>query len=103
MIKLRRSRVQQLKINQGMRGRVLFQVHQNLEAYLSACQLGITLASLGLGWVGEPAFAHILEPFFRWAGIHSAEAIKLISFTIAFSLISFLHIVVGELMPKTMA
>jgi CBS domain containing-hemolysin-like protein len=103
MVKLRHSRVQQLKEKQGMAGRVLFQVHQELEAYLSACQLGITLASLGLGWVGEPAFAHLCEPFFRWAGIHSPETIKVTSFAVAFTLISFLHIVVGELMPKTMA
>lgn len=103
MVKLRESRVQSMKKNYGVRGRVLFQVHKSLEAYLSACQLGITLASLGLGWVGEPAFAHLLEPVFKLVNFQSVELIKLISFGAAFSIISFLHIVVGELMPKTMA
>lgn len=103
MVKLRDSRVQSIKDNYGVRGSVLFQVHKHLEAYLSACQLGITLASLGLGWVGEPAFAHILEPVLKLMTIKSPELIKVISFGVAFSIISFLHIVVGELMPKTMA
>jgi len=103
MVKLRESRVQSMKENYGLSGRVLFRVHKNLETYLSACQLGITLASLGLGWVGEPAFAHILEPVLKFLNINSPELIKIISFGAAFSIISFLHIVVGELMPKTMA
>lgn len=103
MVKLRESRVQSIKENYGLRGRVLFQVHKNLDIYLSACQLGITLASLGLGWVGEPAFAHILEPLFKLMSIQSSELIKLFSFGVAFSIISFLHIVVGELMPKSIA
>ncbi len=103
MVKLRESRVHSIKESYGLRGRVLFQVHKHLEAYLSACQLGITLASLGLGWVGEPAFAHLLEPVLKLIHIKSPELIKLISFGAAFSVISFLHIVVGELMPKTMA
>jgi CBS domain containing-hemolysin-like protein len=103
MVKLRHSRVQGIRENYGIQGRVLFQVHKHLETYLSACQLGITLASLGLGWVGEPAFASLLEPVFHRAGIQSVDLVELIAFSIAFSVISFLHIVVGELMPKTMA
>ncbi len=103
MVNLRHTRVQAIKNIYGLRGRILEQVHKHLDAYLSACQLGITLASLGLGWVGEPAFAHLLEPVFYYFDIVSPELIAVIAFAFAFFLISFLHIVVGELMPKSLA
>lgn len=103
MVKLRHTRVQAIKNNYGLRGRILAQVHQQLDAYLSACQLGITLTSIGLGWIGEPAFAHLLEPVFAWLNVVSKEWIQLISFAVAFFIISFLHIVIGELMPKSLA
>lgn len=103
LVKLRVTRVRSLAKVGGLRGRLLVAVHQNLDAYLSACQLGITLASLGLGWVGEPAFAQILEPLLTAIGIESAEWIHSISLFFAFFVISFLHIVVGELAPKSMA
>lgn len=103
MVRLRQTRVAMLKKSGGLENRILSYVHTHLDAYLSACQLGITFASLGLGWVGEPAFAHLLEPVFHWIGIGSPETIKIISFFFAFSAISFLHIVVGELMPKSLA
>ena len=75
----------------------------NLDRYISATQLGITLASLGLGWIGEPAFARLLEPLLAAIGITSPEVIHTISFIFAFVTISFLHIVVGELAPKSLA
>ncbi|MBX3708640.1 MAG: HlyC/CorC family transporter [Gammaproteobacteria bacterium] len=103
MVKLRNTRVEAIKANYGLRGYMLEQVHKHLDAYLSACQLGITLASLGLGWIGEPAFAHLMEPLFHSLGIGSPQIIKAIAFFTAFSIISFLHIVVGELMPKSLA
>lgn len=103
MVKLRNTQVMVLKNGYGLRGRILFEIHKHLDAYLSACQLGITLASLGLGWIGEPALAHLLEPVFKWSGITSPELIRFISFTVAFSILSYLHIVLGELMPKSMA
>ena len=103
MVKLRNTRVEAIKKKYGFRGKILAEVHQHLDAYLSACQLGITLASLGLGWIGEPALARLLEPFFHHVGIISPEFIRVISFVIAFSFLSYLHIVVGELMPKSLA
>jgi CBS domain containing-hemolysin-like protein len=103
MVKLRHTRVQMLKNTAGWRGAILAKVHTNLDAYLSACQLGITLASLGLGWIGEPAFAHLLTPVLHLIGITSTKIITIVSLSVAFCIISFLHIVVGELMPKSMA
>jgi len=103
LVKLRQTRIRTIAKTQGVRGRMLAKVHSQLDAYLSACQLGITLASLGLGWVGEPAFARLLEPAFAMAGVTSEQLIHGVSFFIAFFLISFLHIVVGELAPKSMA
>ena len=103
LVKLRQTRIRAIAKTQGTRGRILSTVHSQLDAYLSACQLGITLASLGLGWIGEPAFAGLLEPVFGWIGITSPELIHGVSFFFAFFVISFLHIVVGELAPKTMA
>ena len=103
LVKLRQTRVRSIAKTSGLRGRLLFTVHQNLDTYLSACQLGITLASLGLGWIGEPAFARLLQPLFHVIGVTSAELIHGISFFFAFFVISFLHIVVGELAPKSMA
>jgi CBS domain containing-hemolysin-like protein len=103
LVKLRQTRIRAIARTHGLRGRMLAKVHGQLDAYLSACQLGITLASLGLGWVGEPAFARLLEPLFAAAGVTSQEIIHGVSFFFAFFLLSFLHIVVGELAPKSMA
>ncbi|MDP3844646.1 MAG: hemolysin family protein [Oxalobacteraceae bacterium] len=103
LVKLRQTRIRAIVKKHGLAGRILAKVHAQLDAYLSACQLGITLASLGLGWIGEPAFASLLEPLFRLAGIISPEVIHSISFAFAFFVISFLHIVIGELVPKSMA
>jgi CBS domain containing-hemolysin-like protein len=103
MVKIRATKIQAIKDRYGLRGRILEEVHSKLDAYLSACQLGITLASLGLGWIGEPAFAHLLEPVFEFVGVTSPKIITVAAFLAAFSIISFLHIVVGELMPKSLA
>ena len=103
LVKLRQTRIREIAKTRGWRGRILAKVHAKLDAYLSACQLGITLASLGLGWVGEPAFAGLLEPVFVRFGVTSPELVHGISFAFAFTIISFLHIVVGELAPKSMA
>jgi len=103
LVKLRATRAPELAKKHGLRGKILLKVHHKLDAYLSACQLGITLASLGLGWVGEPAFAHLITPFLQLIGISNIELIHTLAFVLAFSVISFLHIVVGELAPKTLA
>lgn len=104
IVKLRHTRVEELERIHGLRGRILAIVHHHLDAYLSACQLGITLASLGLGWVGEPAFAHLLEVPLTAMGLGAdADAVHLLAFLTAFATISYLHIVIGELAPKSAA
>jgi len=102
IIKVRSSRIDQL-VSEGRRGALAAKkVTSNLDEYLSACQLGITVTALGLGWLGEPTVAHILEPIFKSWNFSETVA-NTISFIIAFSLVTFLHVVVGELAPKTVA
>lgn len=102
IVKVRESRIAQLAAEGNKRAVDVERVLHNLDAYLSACQLGITLASLGLGWLGEPAVAHLLHPVFHYFHLNET-VVTSISFIIAFSVITFLHIVLGELAPKTMA
>ncbi|MBK2108952.1 hemolysin family protein [Francisella tularensis] len=102
LVKLRSSQVELLRNKKALQGKILYKVHNNIDIYLSACQFGITLASLGLGWIGEPAFSKLLEPLFIFLGV-KANLSKFIAFATGFALISFLHIVIGELMPKSMA
>src|SRR5690606_5469510 len=101
LVKLRHTQAVGLAERIGWRGRILLSVHERLDAYLSACQLGITLSSLGLGWIGEPAFATLLEPML--AGVLDPGTVHVIAFVLAFTIISFLHIVLGELAPKSLA
>jgi CBS domain containing-hemolysin-like protein len=103
LVKLRTSQAKVLRFKKGIQGKILYQVHNKLDIYLSACQLGITLSSLGLGWVGEPAFSELLEPVFMSLGIGPVKFTKFIAFATGFVIISFMHIVIGELMPKSMA
>ncbi len=102
MVKVRESRIETLALTGNMQARFAKAVVMNLDAYLSACQLGITLASLGLGWMGEPAVAKILNYLFTSFG-WSIEISKSMSFAVAFSFITAMHIVLGELAPKTLA
>lgn len=103
IVRLRATKVDALAEAHGWRGHILRTVHNQMDAYLSACQLGITLASLGLGWVGEPAFAELLTPLLVAVGVESPKLIHGIAFFTAFSIISYLHIVIGELAPKSWA
>ena len=103
LVKIRDSQIKTLADEGVRRAAFVKQIKDNLNAYLSACQVGITAASLGLGWLGEPFLARMLQPFFALAGIESAAVIKSISFALAFSAITFLHIVLGEQAPKILA
>jgi CBS domain containing-hemolysin-like protein len=102
MVKVRGTRIDSLISEGNVRAKFASQIAHNLDAYLSACQLGITLASLGLGWIGEPAIAHIIEPWLLGLGAKEV-VVHTIAFIIAFSIITFMHIVLGELAPKTVA
>ena len=102
IIKVRSSRIDQL-VEEGKKGATSAKkVTTHLDEYLSACQLGITVTALGLGWIGEPTVAHLVEPLFGKLNI-PPSATHILSFIIAFSLVTFLHVVVGELAPKTIA
>ncbi|OLN22422.1 transporter associated domain protein [Domibacillus antri] len=102
VLKVRMSRIDQL-IAEGNKKAVLAKkVANDLDYYLSACQLGITITALGLGWLGEPTVEKILHPLFDSLGIPSSLS-AVISFAIAFSTVTFLHVVIGELAPKTLA
>ena len=103
LVKIRSSRLNTLAAAGVKRAAFVKEIKDNLNAYLSACQVGITIASLGLGWLGEPFLARILQPFFNFTGIESQALIKSISFALAFSVITFLHIVLGEQAPKILA
>ncbi|MHB8124143.1 MAG: hemolysin family protein [Desulfitobacteriaceae bacterium] len=102
MVKIRSSRISQLVAEGNSRAKVAQKITNNLDAYLSACQLGITLASLGLGWIGEPAIAHLIKKPLVFLGVPEIF-IHTIAFVIAFAIITFLHIVLGELAPKSLA
>ena len=103
MVKVRKTHLAELAENGSRRAKSALDVASQLDAYLSACQLGITLASLGLGWLGEPAIASLIEPLFVSFGGKSLIYTHTIASAIAFLTISFLHIVLGELVPKSLA
>ncbi|MGM9951154.1 MAG: hemolysin family protein [Lysinibacillus sp.] len=102
ILKVRMSRIDQL-ISEGNKKAVIAKkVTQNLDYYLSACQLGITVTALVLGALGEPTVAKMLAPVFDY--LHLGEALSTaLSYAIALSVVTFLHVVLGELMPKTLA
>lgn len=102
MVKIRSSRLIQLVEEGNGKAKIAQKITNNLDSYLSATQLGITLASLGLGWIGEPVVARLLVKPLSSIGVPEI-AIHSISFIIGFSVITFLHIVLGELAPKSVA
>lgn len=104
LVRVRRSRLQQLVEEGNPRAKFALSVSRNLDAYLSATQLGITLASLALGWVGEQTVAElIVMPIFAAFHLENAIFAHTVSFVISFASITFLHIVLGELAPKSLA
>ena len=102
LVKVRGFQLNQA-LEEGRRtAKLSMRMHRNLDAYLAACQLGITMASLGLGWVGEPAVSALLEPSLSKLGV-SEQSLHTISFLVGFLVFSSLHIVIGEQVPKTYA
>ncbi|MFB7142473.1 hemolysin family protein [Gottfriedia sp. NPDC056225] len=102
IVKIRSSRIDQLLGEGNKKARAVKKVITHLDEYLSACQLGITVTSLGLGWLGEPTIDTIFTPLIEHMNLNPAFT-KTISFLIAFGIITFIHVVVGELAPKTIA
>jgi CBS domain containing-hemolysin-like protein len=103
LVKVRDTQLSPLIHAGHRRARIADFILQRLDAFLSAAQLGITLASLGLGWIGEPVFTTLLHPVFGWLSIESEQARHVLSFAIGFSIITFLHISAGEQAPKWLA
>jgi len=106
LVKVRTTQLEAL-LSQGRAGAALaLSMRKNLDSWLSACQVGITLASLALGWIGEPAFAQLFGPLLSRL-LPDTESMHVVSRTLsivaAFSLMTFLHIVLGEQVPKTAA
>ncbi|WP_192894218.1 hemolysin family protein [Lysinibacillus composti] len=102
IVKVRTTRIDQLVAEGNKRAIKAKKVISNLDEYLSACQLGITITALGLGWLGEPTFEMVLHPLFDLMNLEPTVS-KFLSFLIAFMLVTYLHVVVGELTPKTFA
>ena len=103
LVKVRDTQLRLLVEKGNRRAKAAELILQRLDSFLSAAQLGITLASLGLGWIGEPVFLTLLQPVFGWLHIGSLEAQHFIAFAFGFSVITFLHISAGEQAPKWLA
>ncbi|MBI2927945.1 MAG: HlyC/CorC family transporter [Verrucomicrobia bacterium] len=103
LVKVRETQLDALVLKGQRRAKIARRVLRNLDACLSATQLGITLASLGLGWFAEPIFIKLLEPVMRAFRVESVQLQHSLAFAIGFSVITLLHIVVGELAPKSLA
>ena len=102
VVKLRMSRIEQLISEGNKKAITAKKVASDLDYYLSACQLGITITALGLGALGKPAVERLLYPVFDFLNISDALSSAL-SYAIAFILVTFLHVVLGEMAPKTLA
>jgi len=102
IVKIRSSRIDYLIESGNKRAVHAKKLLDNLDGYLSACQLGITVTALGLGWLGEPTVMRLLSPLFNELALNETVA-SVLSFVIAFFTITYLHVVIGELAPKTIA
>lgn len=103
IVKIRRTKLEEMIKNGNKRASIALKVTEHLDSYLSAIQLGITLASLGLGWIGEPAVAHLFEELFGEVFTENPILLHSVSIAVAFGLITLLHVVLGELIPKSLA
>lgn len=102
-VKIRPTRVEELAGSGDRRARALQHIKSHLDEYLSVCQVGVTLSSIGLGFVGEPAVARLLRPLLERAGIVGGTVSLALSVTVTYILMSYLSIVLAELVPKTIA
>lgn len=102
-VKVRPTRVEELVDRGDQRAKVLQHIQHHLDEYLSVCQVGITLASIGLGFVSKPAFEQIVLVPMTWLGIGSPAAVGATAVVVAYIIVSFLHILIGELVPKSIA
>ncbi|MDR0239738.1 MAG: hemolysin family protein [Deltaproteobacteria bacterium] len=102
-VRVRRTRLEILASEGDRRARSALFGLEHLNAYLSVCQLGITLASLGLGWIGEPAVAALIRPVLEMFSITKPALVSSLSIAVGFAIITLLHVVFGELMPKTVS
>src|SRR5215217_7865184 len=107
LVAVRRTRIQHLASQGDRRAASVLGRLDHLDAYIAATQLGITVASIALGWIGEPALAHLIEPVLeRLPGLSSTQRVWVthtVGFALAFAIITVLHIVFGELAPKSLA
>ena len=103
IVKIRRSKLEELAHQGSKRAKIALKINDRLNTYLSAIQLGITIASLGLGWIGEPAVSKLLEDCFGYWLADNPVLLHSISFGVAFTFITLLHVVLGELVPKSLA
>jgi len=100
LVKVRGSQLDPLIEEGHARAKLARYILGHLDSYLSAKQFGVTLASLALGWLGEPYFSHLIQPLGVLVGVHSTRVISGVSITLGFIAITFLHIIIGELAPK---
>lgn len=102
IVKVRETRIEYLILQGNKKAETVKKILHNLDGYLSACQLGITITALGLGWIGEPTFNRLIEPLITALQLPDTVS-RPLSFLIVFGIVTFLHVVVGELSPKTVA
>ncbi len=104
MVKVRKTRIEQLVKEGNFSAKIALEAIKDLDKFIAAVQLGVTISSIGLGWVGEGTLARIIEPLFVFLpGVSQTIATHTVSVSLAFALITFLHVVLGELIPKSIA
>ena len=104
MVKVRKTRIEQLVKEGNYSAQIALEAIKDLDKFIAAVQLGVTISSIGLGWVGEGTLARIIEPVFVFLpGVSQTIATHTVSVSLAFALITFLHVVLGELIPKSIA
>lgn len=103
LVKVRKTQIKSTEIKENKKAKLAIKQITHLDEYLAATQFGITISSLGLGWIGKPVTERMLDPLFVLLGIVNPNTIDTISLTVGFIIITFLHIILGELAPKSIA